>query len=316
MTSRFRSSSLGAVPHQKPLSRSRVESSAASPLEVRCACQFFQSDSLIPERINPIGSRPSSRVGVDNQPIFCSKHNIFEEETIEEENLQGSLLSFGKCSVPDYYADTNATFSIPAQKTINEYNHNYQFDKENQPPIHRPQAQFPSSSHGISIEDQQQLHHIPPIEIETFRADFPVINLNNDSTNINDNNSTQNTNLENRHNINNNNNFIIDNKPINVLRAQFSSQKSLDRYSTSTLLAKYRQKSHSVAPSLQGSAADIRMFPKMNNKMTVSFDYGKPSNSNTPSNVNPNFDQYHRMSPMFFPVRERLHKIERVSASR
>jgi len=304
MTSRFRSSSLGAVPHQKPLSRSRAESSQAAPLEVRCACQFFQSDSLIPERINPIGSRPPSRVdSTGDRPVYCSKHNIFEEdhiETIEEENLSGSLLSFGKNSVPDYYAETNDTYHIPTT-----YETFQSIDKENQPPQIPPLVVPTSTSdyfqqplnfvqRPLSFDDR----HIPPIELETFRADFPIINLNENSNHI-------------ISPISNNNNKI------HPLKGQFSSQKSLDRYSTSTLLAKYRQKSHSQAPSLHGSTTDIRMLPRMTK--TVSFDYVKAPSANTNasvSNVNPNYDQYHRMSPMVFPVRERITKMERMSVTR
>lgn len=298
MTSRFRSSSLGAVPRQKPLSRSRAESSAAGPLEVRCACQFFQSDSLIPERVNPIGSRPPSRVDSD-KPVYCSKHNIFEDEqlqqqpieTIEEENLSGSLLSFGKNSVPDYYADTSTTYHIP-----NEAFSYADSNKENQP-LSIPSLNVPNSTCDLF---QQPLNfpdrHIPPIEIETFRADFPVpVSHSENSNHIN--------------------NPMQSSNKVHPLKRQFSSQKSLDKYSTSTLLAKYRQKSHSQAPSLHGSAADIRTFPRMTK--TVSFDYGRPSNtSSSQLNENPNYDQYHRMSPMVFPVRERITRIERMSVSR
>lgn len=288
MTSRLpRSSSLGAVPRQKSLARSRAESSAASPLEVRCACQFFQSDSLIPERINPIGSRPSSRVGVTEKPLFCSKHNIFETDVLLEENeLSGSILSFGKTSVPDYYAETNVSH-------VKSYE-----NKENHPPYQTQQIFEQISSHSeflhINYFDDR-----PPIEIQTFKAELPQ----NVITSINKPFATH-VNVKNENHV-------------NVMRGQkFSSQKSLDRYSSSTLLAKYRNKSQSQAPSLQGSSNDIRgMFPRMTK--TVSFDYGKPSsNSTSQLNENPNYDQYHRMSPMVFPVRERLQKIERMSVQR
>lgn len=276
MTSRFRSSSLGATPRQKSLARSRAESSAASPLEVRCACQFFQSDSLIPERKNPFGSRPPSRAdGSENKPAFCSKHNIFESDILLEEGDQSSF-------------DKSANYA----ETIYE-------NKENQPPLfdqlssHSEIPTYPPPPLSF-IDDRPQ----SPIEIETFRADFqPIIAVNNL------NNSSQTNVLTHRPH------------PMNVMRGQFSSQKSLDRYSSSALLAKYRQKSQSHAPSLQGSAVDIRVFPRITK--TVSFDYGKPSsNSTSQLNVNPNFDQYHRMSPMVFPVRERLQRIERMSVQR
>jgi hypothetical protein len=207
--------------------------------------------------------------------------------------LSGSLLSFGKNSVPDYYAETNDTYHIPTT-----YDAFQSIDKENQPP-QIPQLVVPTSTsdyfqHPLSFDDR----HIPPIEIETFRADFPIVNL-----------------------INENSNHIVspisNNNKVHPLKGQFSSQKSLDRYSTSTLLAKYRQKSHSQAPSLHGSSTDVRMLPRMTK--TVSFDYVKASPANASaavSNVNPNYDQYHRMSPMVFPVRERITKMERMSVTR
>lgn len=295
MTSRLRSSSLGAVPRQKSLARSRAESSAATPLEVRCACQFFQSDSLIPERINPIGSRPPSRVGTTEKPLFCSKHNIFETDVLlEEGELSGSILSFGKTSVPDYYAETSVIISNRVETYEN---------KENHPPYHN----FDQLSSNSEIPQINYFDDRPPIEIETFKAELPQIVTSVNSNNLNKPLATHvgikqvDTNTH----------------PMNVMRAHnFSSQKSLDRYSSSTLLAKYRNKSQSHAPSLQGSSNDVRgMFPRMTK--TVSFDYGKPSsNSNLKSQENPNYDQYHRMSPMVFPVRERLQKIERMSVQR
>lgn len=263
MSSRFRSSSLGAVPHKKPLSRSRAESSHASPLEVRCACQFFQSDSLIPERINPIGSRPASRAGEIEKPIYCSNHNIIVESSLEEENLSGSVLSFGKVSVPDYYAETNNACRTEPTDT---YSNNKENDRLSQ--LNKP----------LTFDNRS----IPSIEIETYRRDYPITNLSQ-------------------------------NNSLNQPRGQFSSQKSLDRYSTSTLLNRYRAKSQSHAPSLQGSSVDIRA---MKITKTVSFDYGKPSYIENSPSENQNFDQYHRMSPMVFPVQDRLQKFKRMHDSR
>lgn len=278
MSSRFRSASLGAVPHKKPLSRSRAESSHASPLEVRCACQFFQSDSLIPERVNPIGSRPPSRAGEIERQIYLSNHNIIES-TVEEENLSGSVLSFGKVSVPDYYADTaNST-----RLDINDESFNFSYNKENE--------QSSLLSQPLSFDNRS----VPSIEIESYRRDYPNINLYQPPE------------------------FPPKLPPKQLPpklppKGQFSSQKSLDRYSTSVLLNKYRAKSQSHAPSLQGSTIDIRSGLKM--IKTVSFDYGKPSHRKNSRSENPNFDQYHRMSPMVFPIRDRLQKLERMHDSR
>lgn len=321
MSSQFRSASVGAVPHKKPLARSRAQSSQPVPLEVRCACQFFQSDSLIPERINPIGSRPASRAGEIEKPLNCSKVNILES-TVEEENLSGSVLSFGKTSVPDYYADTNASSyqldgneenfrQFPnqfSQGSLNQFPQSGQFtqggfnqlsqqggfnqlsqrgfdqasqrnfDQASQrefPPTtanhFTPSTHFSHASQPLTFDDRS----IPSIEVESYRRDYPIMNL-----------SQQNESL----------------------KGTFSSQKSLDRYSTSGLLNKYRPKSQSVAPSLQGSAVDIRSAARMTK--TVSFDYGQPTHRRTSqSSDNPNFDQYHRMSPMVFPIRDRLQKL-------
>lgn len=45
-------------PHD--VSRQSSTGSSAMSLDVRCACQFYQCDSLLPERLNP--SRPNSRL--------------------------------------------------------------------------------------------------------------------------------------------------------------------------------------------------------------------------------------------------------------
>jgi hypothetical protein len=452
MSSHLRSSSVGAVPHVKPLSRSRAESSHASPLEVRCACQFFQSDSLIPERINPIGSRPPSRVGEVEKAIECSKNN-FVGNTVVEENLSGSVLSFGKVSVPDYYAETNLDYRVGSNEDFcfNQNKENEQLSLLSQPlsfdtrsipsiEIESFRREFPIanlgqninppsqpevgsfrgrfSSQNISFSSQNVIAKAPTqINVELDERKFPTVNVNQSgpfgrrfssqnisqtevgpprrqlsSQNINrpdigspvrnfnqaevgsigrrspvrssnrseiisvDRSPPRNFNqLEtepiNRFTIQNINQPDIGsvgtNSPVrnlnqpavpplhprfpsqniipptpppkqvttNMKGQQFSSQKSLDRYSTSALLNKYRPKSQSVAPSLQGSAVDVRVPIKMSK--TVSFDYGKPTHSkNSLTNENLNFDQYHRMSPMVFPIRDRLQKLERMHDSR
>ncbi|XP_037807258.1 uncharacterized protein LOC119600784 isoform X5 [Lucilia sericata] len=57
-----RSASVGALPLEKKHFVSRNESSSGVTLDVRCACQYFQCDSLLPERINPVDSRPTSKL--------------------------------------------------------------------------------------------------------------------------------------------------------------------------------------------------------------------------------------------------------------
>lgn len=113
MSKRIRSASVGAAPCVKPLARSRVESSQPALLEVRCACQYFQSDSLIPERINPVGtSRPTSPAGFYTSNIstngsrqdILNSHPELEEK---KEDLSGSILSVEVIG-QDYYSSFSA----------------------------------------------------------------------------------------------------------------------------------------------------------------------------------------------------------------
>lgn len=70
MSVRVRSSSVGAHPRPKPVLVSRAESTVPVAAEVRCGCQFYQSTSLLPDRINPVGqSRPQSSVDYYVEPI-------------------------------------------------------------------------------------------------------------------------------------------------------------------------------------------------------------------------------------------------------
>lgn len=50
---RMRSSSVGSRPKPKVHRVSRAESPTPAPLDVRCGCQFYQTTSLLPERVNP-----------------------------------------------------------------------------------------------------------------------------------------------------------------------------------------------------------------------------------------------------------------------
>ncbi|TDG53011.1 hypothetical protein AWZ03_000554 [Drosophila navojoa] len=93
-----RSASVGALPAEKKHFVSRVESASGASLDVRCACQFFQCDSLLPERVNPVDSRPGSRQGHHSddhyhvQPDDLSMHSF---EVISHADVAPSVdLSF------------------------------------------------------------------------------------------------------------------------------------------------------------------------------------------------------------------------------
>uniref|UniRef100_A0A1I8MSB3 Uncharacterized protein n=1 Tax=Musca domestica TaxID=7370 RepID=A0A1I8MSB3_MUSDO len=72
-----RSASVGALPQEKKHFVSRNESAGGITLDVRCACQYFQSDSLLPERINPVDSRPNSRLDFQHDPQ-CAEYGYEE----------------------------------------------------------------------------------------------------------------------------------------------------------------------------------------------------------------------------------------------
>lgn len=59
MSARLRSSSVGERPRARLHRTSRAESAAALALDVRCACQFYETKSLLPERVNPVGYNTS-----------------------------------------------------------------------------------------------------------------------------------------------------------------------------------------------------------------------------------------------------------------
>ncbi|CAG9558207.1 unnamed protein product [Danaus chrysippus] len=69
----------GGTPIEKPLRPTREGSVQLYTPEVRCACQFFQCDSLLPERINPVGTRPTSRASNIIQNISDHEYEIIEK---------------------------------------------------------------------------------------------------------------------------------------------------------------------------------------------------------------------------------------------
>ncbi|XP_073843372.1 uncharacterized protein isoform X5 [Musca autumnalis] len=74
-----RSASVGALPQEKKHFVSRNESTGGITLDVRCACQYFQSDSLLPERVNPVDSRPNSRLDFQHDPQ-CTEYAYEEQQ--------------------------------------------------------------------------------------------------------------------------------------------------------------------------------------------------------------------------------------------
>lgn len=113
MSSRLRSSSVGAAPRQRELSRSRAVSAVTTSLEVRCGCQYFQTDSLIPERVNPVGSRPTSRTeyyteyNSNSNSRPTSRTELTHPTVIETETKQ-----------PDQISQNNLTSTTPRTSSL------------------------------------------------------------------------------------------------------------------------------------------------------------------------------------------------------
>lgn len=95
-----RSASVGALPAEKKHFVSRTESASGASLDVRCACQFFMCDSLLPERVNPVDSRPSSRL---------AEHSD-EQQHQQQQHDELSLHSFEIVSHADVAPSVDLSF--------------------------------------------------------------------------------------------------------------------------------------------------------------------------------------------------------------
>ncbi|XP_068632349.1 uncharacterized protein [Battus philenor] len=69
----------GGTPLEKPVRPTREGSVQLFTPEVRCACQFFQCDSLLPERVNPIGTRPTSRASNITSNLSDHEYEVIEK---------------------------------------------------------------------------------------------------------------------------------------------------------------------------------------------------------------------------------------------
>lgn len=134
--SRLRSSSVGAAPRPKRLFTTRAQSAAEAALDVRCACQFFQTTALLPERVNPVGSRPSSSIGFyahDQEQLHRHHLGLQQDDAAvnaeleavlgREDPLGGSDFSFGPVlGDMDYYAESvSSRPNSPIHRPLGEH---------------------------------------------------------------------------------------------------------------------------------------------------------------------------------------------------
>lgn len=104
MSARMRSSSVGSHPKPRLHRTSRAESAQAVALDVRCACQFYETKLLLPERVNPVGYNTAEDFGPCvhiqarlNDPIEPVAQNELEmnypiESSTSEQPIQSVIM--------------------------------------------------------------------------------------------------------------------------------------------------------------------------------------------------------------------------------
>lgn len=110
MSLRLRSSSVGSRPRPRLHRSSRAESAAALALDVRCACQYYETNSLLPERVNPVGYN----AGQEFEPCI-HVHAILKEHDRHQEQQKSQESTFIPTitNVPNQQ-QTNVTAQIDA----------------------------------------------------------------------------------------------------------------------------------------------------------------------------------------------------------
>nr|XP_036216461.1 uncharacterized protein LOC106616609 isoform X5 [Bactrocera oleae] len=106
-----RSASVGALPAEKRHFVSRNESTSGASLDVRCACQYFQCDSLLPDRVNPAtDSRPTSTMGFHSD-VGSERAQLHSPNPFQHVNL-GSAIQMDQLSTRSYNIGSNAHMDI------------------------------------------------------------------------------------------------------------------------------------------------------------------------------------------------------------
>lgn len=106
-----RSASVGALPREKRHFVSRNESTSGASLDVRCACQYFQCDSLLPDRVNPVtDSRPTSAMGFHSD-VGSERGHLHSPNPFQHINL-GSAIHMDQLSTRSYNIGSNVHVDI------------------------------------------------------------------------------------------------------------------------------------------------------------------------------------------------------------
>lgn len=97
MSTRLRSSSVGSKPKPRLHRPSRSESAQAVALDVRCACQFFETKSLLPERVNPVGYNAADEF----EPCVHIRAHFKQEEEPEPQPVNIPIESATSVEMPN-----------------------------------------------------------------------------------------------------------------------------------------------------------------------------------------------------------------------
>lgn len=119
MSERLRSSSVGSRPKLRLQRPSRAESAQAVALDVRCGCQFYETKSLLPERVNPIGYNTVEEFGP------C----VHIQGSYKSSNVQVQQNGF-KTSLPITSSTSVQSNTLPRPILTNRQHSNYELPPE------------------------------------------------------------------------------------------------------------------------------------------------------------------------------------------
>lgn len=114
MPNRLRSSSVGSRPRPRLHRPSRSESAAALALDVRCACQYYETNSLLPERVNPVGYNAAQEF----EPCIHIHARMIEQQQQQQRKQQQEeeQQSFLPIITPAQHQQSNTSVTQPHSK--------------------------------------------------------------------------------------------------------------------------------------------------------------------------------------------------------
>lgn len=135
MSTRLRSSSVGSKPKPRLHRTSRAESAQAVALDVRCACQFYETKLLLPERVNPVGYNTAEEFG----PCV---------------HVQAKLKNLGEPATQSGSETIVSSTSVQSATMPQPHDQQQSNDVQNIPPEFAPENLIADSNVAISSSDR------------------------------------------------------------------------------------------------------------------------------------------------------------------